>query len=107
MQAGKLRHKIVIEKRDTGQGPTGQQVSTWATFATVRGSLFAISSREALSGDARFAEVTHRVRARYIAGITPAMCLTFDSRTFDIKSAENVGQLNRELVLMVRERLDA
>jgi len=52
------------------------------------------------------AEVTGKISIRYLAGITPKMRVKHGNRIFDIVSMINPEERNRELQLMVKERID-
>ena len=78
-------------------------LETWSTYATVQASIEPISGREYFAAQSTQADVTHRIRIRYLSGIVPKMRVSYNSRIFDILSVINVGERNRELQLMCRE----
>ncbi|MFA5866915.1 MAG: phage head closure protein [Actinomycetota bacterium] len=103
MRAGQLRHKIVIQQVLLSQDAYGASVETLSTFATVWTSIEPISGREYFDSAKLNAEITHRIRIRYTAGITPDMKVLFGSRTFDILSIIDREERNREMELMCAE----
>jgi SPP1 family predicted phage head-tail adaptor len=105
MKIGKLRHRITIEQVTETQDTDGSVVETWAVFATIQASIEPISGREYFAAQSTQADVTHRIRLRYLSGVTPKMRVNYSSRIFDILSVINVNERNRELQLMCRESI--
>lgn len=105
MQAGRLRHRIIIQEhqitRDTYQG----EIEAWGEVATVWAEVSPISGREFILQQRAEAEVTHRVRLRYRAGLKPQMRVLFSGRVLQIEAVLNQEERHRELVLMCRERV--
>lgn len=75
MQAGKLRHRIQIQQKVTGQDPqTGEQLTEqWVDFAKVWASVEDLSARDFIAAQAGQSEAKTRIVIRYREGITPAM----------------------------------
>jgi len=103
LRIGKLRRRITIERVTETQDTDGAVLETWSTYATVQASIEPISGREYFAAQSTQADVTHRIRIRYLSGIVPKMRVSYNSRIFDILSVINVGERNRELQLMCRE----
>jgi SPP1 family predicted phage head-tail adaptor len=103
MGAGALRHRITIERVTETQDSFGGTVTTWPILATMWASVEPLSGREQLLAQQVQAEVTHRVRVRYVAGVTAKMRITFGDRHFEILSVINPEERNRELELMCKE----
>ncbi len=103
MQAGKLRHRVMIEVPVETQGPDGSVIRTWEPFATVWASIEPLAGKEYFAAEREQSDISHRIRMRFIGGITPRMRVSFESRIFEIESALNVSERNRELILMCRE----
>jgi len=103
VRIGKLRHRITIEQVSETQDPDGSVIESWSTYATVQASIEPISGREYVAAQSTQADVTHRIRIRYLSGIVPKMRVSYNSRIFDILSVINLGERNRELQLICRE----
>lgn len=103
MEAGSLRHQITIQQKSTSRDAIGGVIDVWTTFVTVRAAVEPIRGREYFAAQQVHAEVSHRIRMRYRAGITPRMQVTLGSRTFQIETVINVQEQDRELHLMVVE----
>lgn len=105
MQAGKLRHKIIIQTPTETENPdTGELETTWSTFATVWAEILPAVGREFWASKQIVAEITGKIRIRYIAGVNSKMRIKFGSRIFNIIVPINVEEKNIELVLMVSEK---
>jgi SPP1 family predicted phage head-tail adaptor len=105
MKVGKLRHRISIEHVTETQDTGGSVIETWSVYATVQAFIEPISGREYIAAQSTPVDVTHRVRLRYLSGITPKMRVNYSTRIFDILSAIKVVERNRELQLMCRESI--
>jgi SPP1 family predicted phage head-tail adaptor len=105
VKIGKLRHRITIEQVSETQDTDGSVIETWSVFVVAQASIEPISGREYFAAQSTQADVTHRIRLRYLSGVTPKMRVNYNSRIFDILSVINVGERNRELQLMCRESI--
>jgi len=103
MKAGKLDKWVQIEK-PTETNTKGVISTTWSTFVDVWASIVPLQGREYYDAKQVVADVTHKIRTRYVADVTAKMRVKFGSRTFQIESPPiNVEERNVELVLMCRE----
>jgi SPP1 family predicted phage head-tail adaptor len=103
MRAGLMRHRITIEAPTETQGPDGSFVRTWNAFLSAWASIEPLTGREYFAAQREQADVSHRIRMRYMDGITHKMRVSIGSRIFEIESVINVGERNCELILMCRE----
>lgn len=103
MEAGRLRHRIRIEEKVESRDTYGGERETWITKATVWGEVAPLVGREYLEARQMTAEMTTRIRIRYLEGVKPQMRAVFGSETFDIQAVQNVEERDREMVLMCRE----
>ena len=103
MRAGELRNKVVIQQVTETQGTDGYPSQSWSIFATVWAAIEPLQGRELNAVQQIYAEVTGKIRTRYLAGVTPKMRALFGSRVFDILGAINVEERNRELIIYTKE----
>lgn len=103
IRAGQLRHSVTIQRAIETRGADGSTAQTWITYASVFAAIEPVSGREYFAAQAEGSDVTHRVTIRYIKGLTTKDRVLFGTRTFDIESILNTGELNAELVLMCSE----
>lgn len=111
MRAGKMDMKLLIRSplrlEDSFSGPQPARVSEAKlapVFAEVWGQVQSLVGREVHTGRRDLAEVTHRIRIRWIDGVRPQMWIEEKEtgRLFDIKSIEPQGR-HRELRLICQE----
>lgn len=84
LAAGDLWTRVTIEQPTVARNDVGESVLSWSTFATVWADVSSLSSREV----ERYAEtvgfMTHRVRIRYLNGLTSAMRVVYRGRILEI-----------------------
>lgn len=74
MKAGKLRHRVIIERPVQIQDPvTGAVRIEWEHFRTVWASIEPLSVREFLAAQQTQSVVTARITLRYSSGFQPEM----------------------------------
>ena len=107
MEAGKLRHKILIQKASEDFDENGELIQNWdnaTTFAEAYAEILPAVGREFWASKQIVAEITGKMRLRYIAGVNSKMRVKFGSRIFNIIVPINIEEKNIELVLMVSEK---
>jgi SPP1 family predicted phage head-tail adaptor len=103
MRAGELRCRVALQTATETQDGFGAPVPAWATTATVWGEMVDLTGREFFAAQQENAEVSTRIRIRYLAGVTPKMQAVVSSRTFDILAVMGPEGRKRELHLMCKE----
>lgn len=105
MESGKLRNKLFLQSSTESRDAIGGVTDSWATIATVYGSIVRKSDKEMIESDRLTQTVTHTIRIRYYAGVTPSYRLLFGSRVFSIIKVNDMGERNRTMVLDCIEEL--
>jgi SPP1 family predicted phage head-tail adaptor len=83
---GKLRERITVQVASGATNSVGELVLTWADSSAVWASVDGVSAREQLlSGQSQVA-ISHRVRMRYLPGLTQSHRFSWRSRTLEIVS---------------------
>ena len=103
MKAGNYRHLVTIEHCVEEANDYGELIKAWRTYATVNASVEPLVGNESFAAMQVGADLTHRVKARYLPGVVPQMRVKFSGRTLNIMSATNDGERSRELVMMCKE----
>lgn len=103
MRAGTLRHRITIEQPAETQNAHGEPVVTWSALATCWASVEPLSGRELLMAQQVNAEITHRARLRYVAGVMAKQRVQHQGRYFDINAVRNIDERKVELELLCQE----
>ena len=99
MKAGQLRERVTVQQATDSRTTLGEAVQTWSTFATRWASVEGISSREFFLQGQQQTEASHRVRLRYLSGLTQQMRLEWRGRTLEIVSLlEHGNRTEHELL---------
>ena len=106
MQAGRLRHRVTVQRATDAIDQYGDQTPTWTALGTVWASVEPLNGREYFAAAQMQSEVSTRIVIRPISGVTltPKDRVKFGSRYFDIQSVINRDERNRELQLLCVER---
>jgi SPP1 family predicted phage head-tail adaptor len=83
---GKLRERVTVQIASGTTNALGETVLAWADSSAVWASVEGVSAREALTAGQQETTVSHRVRLRYLPGLTQNMRFSWRSRTLDIVS---------------------
>jgi SPP1 family predicted phage head-tail adaptor len=83
---GKLRERITVQIASGTTNALGETVLSWANSSAVWASVEGVSAREALISGQQETSVTHRLRLRYLPGLTQQMRFSWRSRTLEIVS---------------------
>ena len=103
MRAGRLRHKVVIQKLDIGRDAAGGNVQTVSTVVATRANIAQATGREYWASEHTATDYDIVASMRYRTGITEDMQLIYGGNTYDIKSIIDPAGFKRELkILCVR-----
>lgn len=107
IQAGKLRHRVTINKPILGGTPDAYnaQAQSQQLVGTFWASVEPISGREIEVAKTYAATVSHKIQMRYVPGILTTYQLLFNGRTFNINAVLNAEERNRMLTLFVTEKI--
>lgn len=85
LSAGRLRHRISIQKQKNLQDPdTGELRTIWQDVATnVSAAIEPLSVREFIAAQQMQSAVTARITIRYRDGLTPGMRIVHGSRIYN------------------------
>ncbi|MDC9582710.1 phage head closure protein [Xenorhabdus sp. PR6a] len=72
MRAGRLRHRITLQKNKSTRDTFGGVINNWEDVADVWAEVIAISGRELVASGAVLSEATVRIWLRYRDDITTA-----------------------------------
>jgi SPP1 family predicted phage head-tail adaptor len=100
MKAGDLRERItVLDYRET-KNAMGEMVPVYdTTFAEVWASVQGVTAREFLLAGQQQTEISHRVRMRFLTGLTQRMRIVWRGRTLEIVSLlEHANRSEHELL---------
>lgn len=86
MNAGKLRHRLTLQRATVTRGATGQELKTWHDLATVWGEAQAQTMPEGTAEKQVTALSKYVVTIRYYPGLTALDRVLFDGRPLNIDS---------------------
>ena len=86
IDAGKLRERVTVQIASGTTNTMGETVLAWSNSTAVWASVEGVSARESLVNAQQEVAVTHRVRLRYLPGLTQNMRFAWRSRTLEIVS---------------------
>lgn len=92
MRAGKLDRQIVIQRFTNTVDDYGAPVETWTTLATVRAQIIQQSTEEFIRGYGATDDAIVIFRIRWIAGLTTADRVQFDSKNYNIRELKPIGR---------------
>jgi SPP1 family predicted phage head-tail adaptor len=106
MQAGRLRHRIALQRKTAGSPQrtgSGAPDAAWTTVATVSASIEPLRGKEFTDSLAVQSSVSVRIRIRYsseIAGVDASWRALHGSTVYSIEAVINPDVRNAELQLM-------
>jgi len=77
--------------------------TTWSTFKTVPASIWPLKGAEYITAMQVTSEISHKIRIRYLADLTPKHRIKWGSRYFDIEAIINPDERNIYFEMMCRE----
>jgi len=99
IDAGKLRERVTVQIASGATNSLGEQVLTWSNSSAVWASVDGVTARESLGLGQQEIAVTHRVRLRYLPGLTQNMRLSWRNRTLDIVSLLERGNRSEHEII--------
>jgi len=103
MNIGKLRHRVALQSFSDTADSYGEAIATYTTYATVWGSIEPLSGKELLNAQQQQAEVTIRIKIRYLSTVTEKDRVLFGDDVYEITSAINKDKRNEFLELLCKE----
>lgn len=107
MKAGRLRHKVTLERKGSARDSRGEVVDTWTAVATRRCSIEPLMGKEFYANDNEYSRMPTRIRLRHdsiVKTLRPFDRAVDYSESpavvYDIDSVQNPRERDIELVLM-------
>lgn len=86
IDVGKMRERVTVQIATGSTNTLGETVLSWSNSTSVWASVQGVSANEALANGQQENTVTHRVRLRYLPGLTQQMRFSWRNRTLNIIS---------------------
>lgn len=104
MQAGKLRHRVTIQRFTDDVNDAGESFQEWVDWKTRWANVEPQNSREYFQGDQVQSQTTHRVTIRQLDMVHPKYRLVFKGRYLNVESVIVPDERSKtETVLLCRE----
>jgi SPP1 family predicted phage head-tail adaptor len=105
IEAGKLRHRVHIERPAAVADQYGQGAPpTWETVADVWADVRPLTARETLQAKQVGLQTAYVVTIRYRSDVTSRCRLNWDGRHLYVTSVIDVGARHRELQILASEQ---
>lgn len=99
IRPGELRERVTIQSSTETRNALGEATLSWGDLTTRWASVEGVSSREAIFNGRQDVNITHRVRLRYVDGLTHNMRLIWRGKTLEITSLlEHANRSEHELI---------
>ncbi len=107
MNTGDMRHRVQIQRRLESRNEIGEVEVNFQTIATRWCAIEPLTAKELLAAQQVQADVSHKIKMRYYAGLTPKDRLVKGSRVFNIDGRMNPSEQahTTEMVVMVKEEV--
>ena len=86
IRPGELRERITVQIASGSTNTLGETVLSWSSSSSVWASVEGVSARESLTAGQQDVSITHRIRMRYLPGLTQNMRFAWRNRTLEIVS---------------------
>lgn len=103
MRAGRLRHRVRLERKTTADDGAGGVTETWAHYKSVYAAVIPLAGQELFAAQQVMPRVSHRVELRYDSGVTADMRVNHRDRILDIQAVLNIDERDRETHLLCEE----
>jgi len=100
---GEMRERVIVQQAAENRNAIGETVLSWSTFAERWASVQGVSSREALDAGQQGTTITHRVRMRYVTGMTQSMRMSWRGRILNIVSLLEYGNRSEHVAICEEE----
>lgn len=99
IRPGELNERITIQQHSEGRNALGETVMSWSNFADRWASVEGTTARESLAFGQQAIDITHKVKLRYLPGLTNKMRILWRGRVLEIISVlEHASRSEHELI---------
>lgn len=103
MQIGSMNNRIAIQAYTSVADGMGGFTNTYATWKTVWAAIWPNSAKDVIQANAPTMVVSHRIRIRYLSGLTTKHRVLFGTRYFSIVSIINPSEKGEWMDLLCKE----
>lgn len=108
IKAGRMRFPVDVQNSVPTQGISGGESLVFQTLYTTNADIIPLSSSEKLNGPQEQAFATHRLIMRFNPDFPfkSKYQILYDTRVFQVISISDMDNLQKKLVVLVREEVD-
>lgn len=106
MRAGRLRHRITLQRLSSTQNTVGEKIDNYTDVTTVWGEVKPFRGSEVFENYKEFGELTHKITIRYYQGLDRTWRIKFDGRIFRIVSVVNIEERDVYMEIVCKEILE-
>lgn len=100
--SSQLNTVIAFQKKAVS-GKGIDRAKKWEGFCQVWASIRPVSASEIIKSNREEMNITHRIKIRYMSGLSSDMRIVFGTRKFDINSIININEASREIEILAVE----
>ncbi len=106
MRAGRLKHRVTIERATMSRDDYGEEIETFATLVTVWAGIEPTSGKENIHGGKEASLNSYNIIMRY-TDITPHDRINWSAkgRVFNVESILNRDEINKQLTISAVENV--
>lgn len=102
MNAGDLRHYVIVQKKTTTKDADGVKTETWNQHRALWAAVSDLSGREFYAAAAVQMERTLKFTTRYYADITTAMRILYDGEYYHIDQVDRLQHRGDWMIMRAR-----
>jgi SPP1 family predicted phage head-tail adaptor len=103
MRAGKLHHRVTIQRRTNARDSDGGERVAWVDFPPVWAAIEPLSGREFFASQAAQSEITGKITFRYPRDIKAQDRVVYLEKFYNVHAVQETNIGHREIVCMVSE----
>ena len=103
IRPGEMRERVTVQAPTRTKNAVGESTLSWSDVTTVWASVNGVSAKEALQDGQQQVTLTHRVRFRYITGLTQQHRLLWRDRVLHIVSLLEYANRSEHVALCEEE----
>nr|WP_246206566.1 phage head closure protein [Propylenella binzhouense] len=101
--AGRLRHRMILERATRTPDGAGGEALAWSEAARFFAAIVPVRAEERVAGEGPGDRVTHRIAIRHRSGIAAGDRLRLGARLFTIRTIHDPQEDGRFLVCLATE----
>lgn len=103
-EAGRIRHRLMLDKPAASPDGGGGQEAAWTPVAAVWGEIVPLRAEEAAAGEGVAARLTHRIVIRRRGDVEGGDRFRLDGRVFLVRAVHDPAEDGRFLACLAEER---